>query len=210
MSRTNVSPLPGFHPIDPQMVQYAEFTVASGYATDIVIGDPVVATASGVVQRTPAGSAAGAATDGLTGIVTNVIQYKDSTGNVRRTGARYVPASTTWTTQGERTIVQVALCTTSTIFRAHAVGTAASLAAAISQNFANADHSYTGANLTLGLSGAKLNLGTLGTTATLQWRVLWDDRAVAANDFTATGFMIHCTPNLIYGLPVVGGSTTGL
>lgn len=198
----------GFSPLNARESDLVAIEVASAYGTDIYPGDPVVAVTAGGVQRTPAGSAAGAATDGITGVCMEILQYKDPSGYVRK-NARYLPASTSWTNHGERSLLLVCLATEDITFRVKANAANASLTVARATRFANADHAYSGADTGLGISGAQLNLSTVNTTNTLQWRIVgFTD--LAMSDPTLTSYQVEVIPNLPYALPIVGHLATGI
>lgn len=209
MARANITHLGGFRPVNAKSSDYVVLDVASAYGTAIYPGDPVVAVSTGYVQRTPAGSAAGAATDGITAVVTEIIQYKDSAGFVRK-NAKYLPASITWTAKHERSMLLCVLANENTRFRVTGDTAAASLAAAITTRFNNVDHEFNTADTGLGLSGCNLNMSTVNTTATLQWRVIEWEQIGPGNDATVASYQAIVIPNLIYALPVVGHSTTGV
>lgn len=209
MARTNFVPLPGFRPLNAKESDYIIVPVASAYGTAIHVGEPVLAVNDGTVARTPAGSAAGAATDGITGVVTQIIQYKDPAGYVRR-NATYLPASTTWSAHHERSLLQICLATEGQLFRVRGDDGAASLAAARTLRWLNVDHEYGTADTGLGLSGVQLNMSTANTTATLQWRIVDSILDMPSNDPTQSNVELVVMANLVAWLPVLGGSTTGL
>jgi hypothetical protein len=212
MARLNIIPVSGFCPAYPDDLSQGpiDLPVASGFATDIYPGDPVIGVTDGTVARTPAGSAAGAATDGITFIVLDVIQYRDPAGFVRRNGARFLPAGTTYTADSDRSMLSLLPVTADMVFRVRVNAGNASIAVARATGFANADHVYTGADTGLGLSGARLNLATLNVTPTLQWRIVkWEDNAVS-NDPTQADYRCLVVPNLPFAWPIVGHSLTGI
>lgn len=210
MARANIIPVCGFAPAYPDDCMVMDLVVPTAVATDIFPGDPLIAATDGSVSRTPAGTAAGAATDGITCICIDIVQFKDPAGFVRRNGCRFLPSGTAYTNDGDRSIVSVMLATADTVWRVRGNAGAASITAARAQGWANADHIYTGADTGLGLSGARLNIATLNTTPTLQWRILkWEDER-PSNDPTQIDYTLLVTPNLIFGLPIVGHSLTAI
>lgn len=208
MARANLAIPDGFVPLNAAPSQLMNVTVVSNNSAAIYPGHPVIFATDGSVTRTPAGSAAGAATDGISGIVTDIIQYKDSTGRVRR-NATSVPASTTWTGHAERTIVQICPVIDGIRFRVMGTTAQASLAAARAIAFANADHSYGTADSGLGLGQVRLNLATVNTTNTLQWRIL-EFIDMPANDPTQANFQCVVIPNLPFAWPITGQSLTAI
>jgi hypothetical protein len=211
MARTNILPFSGFAPAYPDDIMPIDLPVASGYAgADIYPGDPLLGLTDGTLARTPAGSAAGAATDGITAICVDILQYRNSAGIVVRNGLRYLPSGTTYTADADRSTLLVILATENTIFRVKGNAANASITVARALGFINADHAYSGADQGLGLSGAVLNISTAAVTNTLQWRVLkWEDLR-PSNDPTQTNFTALVVPNLIYALPIKGHSATGI
>lgn len=209
MARVNLLPLGGFCPVNARDTDYIDLPVATANAAAIYPGEPVIGATTGYVSRTPAGSAAGAATDGITAVCVDIIQYKDTAGFVRR-NAKFLPASTAWTAFPERSLLLCVLATDSMVFRVKGSGTVADLSTATALSFANADHSYGTADTGLGLTGCQLNTSTVNTTATLQWRIIkWEDQA-PSNDPTQVNFTVLVVPNLPYALPIKGHSTTGI
>lgn len=208
MARTNVNYPRGFIPHNAKPSDLVAIEVASNYGTAIYPGEPVVAVTTGYVQRTPAGSAAGAATDGVTGVVVEVIQYRDPAGFLRR-NAKYLPASTTYTAHGDRSILLVCLATEDMLFRVNVDDAWATRATQIASRFANVDHEYGTADTGLGITGVGLNASTLNTTATLQWRVLEILDYGYADPLSANNQAL-VKVNLHYGLPVLGHSTTAI
>lgn len=210
MARANLVPVAGFAPAFPDDCMFIDLVVPSAVATDIFPGDPVIAATDGSVSRTPAGTAAGAATDGITGVCVDIIQFKDPAGFVRRNGCRFIPSGTAYTADADRSIISVCLANVDTVFRVRANAAAASITVARAQGWANADHIYTGADTALGLSGARLNISTIAVTNTNQWRIIkWEDNR-PSNDPTQTDYSILVVPNLPFALPIVGQSTTGI
>lgn len=209
MARTNFVPLPGFRPLNATESDYIIVPVASAYGTALYPGEPVIAVNDGTVAQTPAGSAAGAATDGITGVITQIIQYKDPAGFVRR-NAPYLPASTSWTNHHERSLVQICLATSGQRFRVRGDTGQASLAAARSIQWLNVDHEYGTADTGLGLTGVQLNMSTAADTATLQWRIIEAILDMPSNDPTQANVELVVMANLVAHLPVLGASTTGL
>lgn len=208
MALANLLPRAGFCPLNAKESDLVVLTVQSNNAAAIYPGVPVIAQTDGSVLRTPAGSAAGAATDGITAVVVEILGYKDTNVGFRR-NAKYIPASTTWTNHNERSQVLAILANSNQRFAVKGDAAVASLAAARSLAWANCDHDYQTDDAGLGLSGIELDVASVNTTATLQWRVL-DFLDVAQNDPTQVNFTAIVIPNLIYGLPVVGGATLGV
>jgi hypothetical protein len=209
MPRANLPAIWGLQPLNAKESDLVTFPVASAYGTAIYPGEPVLLVSDGTVARTPAGSAAGVATDGIFGVVTRIEQYYDAAvGDVRKTGVKYLPASTTYTGDKNRSLVQVCLANSNQRFRAraNAASTVATMRSAVGNNI---DHAYGTANTTLGRSGLVLGISTINTTNTLQWRIVeFPDGPL--NDATATDFWFDVIPNLIQGLPTLGGSLTGV
>jgi hypothetical protein len=208
MARANLIYPGGFMPINAKPSDFVELEVTSAFAADIFPGDPLIGVTAGSVVRTPAGSAAGAATDGITAVCVEILQYKDSAGFVRK-NAKFLPTGTTWTNHHERSLVLAVLATEEMRFKVRSSGANSSLTVARATRFANADHSYSGADTGLGIGGAQLNLATINTTATLQWRILgFTD--IPASDPTQAGYQAIVVPNLPYALPIKGHSATGI
>ena len=134
-----------------------EFPIASGYATAIFTGDPVVQLADGTIGRATAGDA-----NPIMGVLDGV-QYTDATGN--KVYSKYWPAATA--TLGALNAQAYVVMAEDVLFDIQALGTIA--AADIGQNgnisFATAGNTYSGQ------SGAALN-ATLNTTATFQVKII--------------------------------------
>lgn len=211
MARANLNHGRGLIPENYKESDLIDIEVASGYNTaDIYPGDPVNAQTDGTVIRTPAGSAAGVATDGITGVVVEILQFKDSSGNVRRNG-KYLPSGTTWTAHRERSRLLVLPVTNNQMFRCIFDTAIATMAAARSLRFGNADHVYGGAaDQGLGLTSFQIDISTLATTNTLQWRVVNGTINKVSNDPLQATFEGLVVANLIKGWPVLGESTTGV
>jgi hypothetical protein len=209
MPRANLPIFQGFSPLNIPTADYVAIEVASTYGTAIYPGEPVIGVTDGSVQRTPAGSTAGAATDGITGVCVDIIQYQDANGRMQRQ-AKFLPASTTWTAHANRSLIMVALANTSNRFRVRATTANSTLAVARATRFANADHLYGTADTGLGRTGCALNLATIGVTATLQWRIIDGWIEGPQNDPTQVDYSLVVIPNLIYALPIVGGATLGV
>lgn len=209
MARANQSIPAGLVPLNAQESDLVLFPVASAYGTAIYPGEPVLLVSDGTVARTPAGSAAGVATDGIFGVVTRIVQYRDANvGGLRKTDIKYLPASTTYTADADRSIVQIRLANSTARYRAR-VSAASVLATVRSAVGNNIDHQYGTANTTLGRSGLTLLGSSINTTNTLQWRIVeFPDGPL--NDATAADYWLTVIPNLIQGLPTVGGSLTGV
>jgi len=142
-------------------------TVASAYNTDLLVGDPVKAINDGTVER------AGAGTDGIYGVIIAILQYRNSDGVLVRNG-RYVPANTTWTAHADRTQVLVAPARGNYfLIQSDDATTLTTMALVRSAKGNNADHIYpaNAANNALGLSACILDISTVNTTNTLQWRI---------------------------------------
>lgn len=212
MSRlANFLPNAGFVPLNEYEADIMFVEVASNYGTAIYPGDPVIAVTDGSVARTPAGTNQAAATDGITGVCIDVIQYKDANGVLRRNGANgpiFVPANTVWTAHQERTIIQIVKATDNMRFRVKGVTGVASLTAARALRFKNCEHSYATPDPGLGLSGAQLVVSGAATTA-FQWRIVEVIEA-PSNDPTLANFSLDVVVNKPYGWPVTGQSTTGV
>lgn len=206
---TNLSILGGFTPVNAKDSDVIEIEVASAYGTDIIPGDPVIGVTAGGVQRTPAGSAAAAATDGITGVCIEIVQYKDPAGGFVRRNAKYLPASTTWSAHQERSLIKIVLATEGMRFLCKVNAAAASLAVARALRFANFEHLYSGADNALGISGAKIALSSVNTTA-LQWRNVIPFTDMPFNDPLVADFAAEFVINKPYALPILGESTTGV
>lgn len=209
MARTsNLAFRHGFNPANAKEQDLRTFTVASAYGTAIYPGDPVLLVSDGTVARTPAGTNQAAATDGITAVVTRIVQYKDSTGKVRRSGVPYLPASTSWTAHEERSIVEVVMVDECPNFFVKTDAAVASLAVARSLVGNNVEHEYSGTDSALGLSGARVVIGGAATTA-LQWRIVGVPD-MAWNDPTVGAFVVEVKANKQVYLPPLGSSTTGV
>jgi hypothetical protein len=208
MPRPNLIMPGGFFPLHAKPSDLVELEITSAFAADIYPGDPLIGVTAGSVGRTPAGSAAGAATDGITAVCVEIVQYKDAAGFVRK-NARFIPSGTAWTNHFERSLVLAVLVTEEMRFKVKVSGSNASLAVARATRFANADHLYSGADPGLGVGGAQLNLATVGTTATLQWRIVgFTD--LSASDPLQSGYQAIVVPNLPYALPIKGHLATAI
>lgn len=176
--------------------------VASAYGTAIYIGDPVKFASDGTVEVAAAG-------DAISGVVTNIIQYKDAAGVLRRNcpGDR-VPASITWTAHGERTLVQICLANAWIRFAARTDASVASLATARSLVGNNVDHEFSGTSAAYGLSGARVVIGGAGT-GTAQWRIVGVTELPFV-DPTAGAFQVEVMVNEPVSLPILGSSATGI
>lgn len=147
------------------MVEPHPCFVASGYNTaDLYVGDPVSPVNDGSVVR------AAATTVGIYGVITAILQYRNSDGVVVRNG-RYIPSGTTWTADADRTQVMV-MPATNAYFSVDADdgSSITTIAGARTVVGENCDHIYVTADQGLGLSGALLDISTHAVTATLQWR----------------------------------------
>lgn len=199
----------GIVPLNLKESDLVPLDVQSNNSAAVYPGMPVIAQADGSVLRTPAGSAAGAATDGITAVVTEILQHKDATGGFVRTNAKLIPANTVWTAHKDRSRVLAMLANETQRYKVMANAAVADFAAVRALGWANADHVYGTPNAALGLADISLNISTVGTTATRQWRIL-EFLDVVQNDPTQVNFTAIVIPNLIYALPVVGHSTTAI
>jgi hypothetical protein len=170
MARANI-PRNGFQFFKPRsmvvgMAEPRPAMIASAYATaDIYPGDPVTWLSDGTVARTAAG------TTGIYGVVSSVLQYRNSDGVLVRNG-RYIPSGTTWTADADRSMVMVQLAAHSLFVVDADDGTSiTTIAGARAIVGENADHIYVTPDQGLGLSGALLDISTHAVTATLQWRI---------------------------------------
>lgn len=205
---TNLNIRSGVVPLNAKETDIIVIEVASAYGTDIVPGDPVIGVTTGGVQRTPAGTNQAAATDGITGVCLDIVQYKDPAGYVRR-NAKYLPANTTWTAHHERSLIKILLANENHRFLIQSNAAVASLTVARALRFANCEHVFSGADTGLGLSGCKLAVAGAATTA-FQWRVIGGFADMPFNDPTVTGFALEVMINKPYALPIIGESTTGV
>lgn len=209
MARPNLSIPHGLVPLNATETDMVTYPVASAYGTAIYPGEPVLLVNDGTVARTPAGSAAGVATDGIFGVVTRIVQYRGADGVLKKTDIKYLPASTSYTNDQDRSLVQICLATSGVRYKAKVSAAAASLAATRSAVGNNIDHQYGTANTTLGRSGLSLLGSSIATTNTLQWRIV-EFLEGPLNDATQAEYLFAVIPNLIQGLPTVGGSLTGV
>lgn len=177
--------------------------VASGYNTaDLYVGDPVAAVNDGSVARAAAGGG-----NGIYGVITAILQFRNSDGVLVRNG-KYVPSGTTWTADAERTQVMV-LPAANALFEVDADdgSSITTIAGARSVVGENCDHIFTTADQGLALSGALLDISTHAVTATLQWRV-FAALDQPGNDFTQIKGRYVVYANVLSnwgGLPAVLG-----
>lgn len=196
----------GFKYVRPKyasgMVLPESCIVASGYGTDLIPGDPVQAVSDGSVARLTAGSG-----NGVYGVIDSIEQFVGSDG-LLKWGGLYLPASTTWTDPAQASRVMV-IPADAAIFRCIVTGTAASIAAARSAKFSNADTVYGTSNKALSLSAAGIDFSTLATTSTLQWRIHHWQEELPVNDPTLASWTCLVYANVLSG---IGGtpSNTGL
>lgn len=200
MARPNVVLPPGFWPVEGPL-QLREVVVASNYATALYPGDPVAPAADGTYARV-----AGGGGNRTMGVVTQIIQYKDSTGVVRTNG-NYIPANTTYTAGfREETRIQIVVCHPEQLFRVRCSAAAASYAAELSELQSNVDHRFSGltADPNLGLGACDLDMGTLATTSTLQWRIAQRGSTFDGIDATLSNrfVVVYCN------MPFLGGVGT--
>ena len=175
--------------------------VATGYATAIFSGDPVKKLSDGSVVIAAAGS------DPIYGIVT-ACHYRDVNGNL--VDRNYVPASTAYTVDRLRTVVDVIPCYPGVWFKVTtnlAPATPTVVFARTLVDF-NADHVATAAgDLITGRSGYQLAIAGAATTAK-QWRLVMPlpDPSIDLTAPNAT-WVVEC--NNSQNLPGVF-STTGI
>lgn len=198
----------GIVPLNAKETDIVDLEVQSNNAAAIYPGMPLIAQTDGSVLRTPAGSAAGVATDGITAICTEILGYKDPAVGWR-TNAKLIPASTTWTNHQDRSRVLAILANENQRYKIMANASVASFAAVRATRWANADHAYGTPDAGLGLADIYLAIAGVNTTNTLQWRIL-GFLDVVQNDPTQVNFTAIVAPNLIRALPVLGESTTGV
>lgn len=153
--------------------------VASAYGTALFKGDPVKRLSDGTVAQAAAGS------DSIFGVVAGV-KYRNADGNMVEKD--YVPASTTYTPDSQRTIVYVIPATPYTIFEVDADdgSSITTVANARLLPWENCDHVFTTTgNTSTGMSGVQLDISTHATTA-LQWRLYDIAPYASGNDVTQT------------------------
>ncbi len=209
MSRAaNFRGLAGFTPLDAVSTECRVVEVASTYATAIYVGDPVTAQTDGTVILTPAGTGQVAATDGITGVVVDIIQYKRADGVLTKQHSGFLPASTTWTAPGESSRLLIVPAYKGQRFKIRGLTAAASIVAARALKYANCEHSYATADSGLGLTGAQLVIAGAATTA-LQWRIV-DIIDKPGNDPLLVNFEAVVMVNKSQAWPPLGDSTTGI
>lgn len=202
MPRANLS-FQGFRVAYPdQAPEPIPAFVADNYATALYVGDPVTYQTDGSVARTAAGSGAG-----ISGVIVAITGLMLNGVFVRN--AKYVPANTRWTADADRTQLLIAPVYPDARFLVQADDgtTITTVAAARSAVGNNADHVFQTADTGLGLSGACLDISTVNTTATLQWRIR-DVIVGPHSDPTLTRCTYVVTANVITnfgGLPAVLG-----
>lgn len=175
--------------------------VASAYGTAIFAGDPVKKVSDGTVAISAAG-------DPVYGIVAAVHYLNADSVFVDK---NYVPASTSYTPDRFRTIVDVIPAYPGIRFKVCANAAIASVATARTYVDENCDHVATAAgNTGTGRSGYQLDIGTHGT-ASAQWRLsdllCGDDDPT--NDPTQTNHYWIVEANETHNLPGTF-STTGI
>lgn len=197
----------GFVPLNAVEQDFVVLEVQSNNAAAIYPGFPVVAQSDGSVLRTAAGTSAGS-----TAICMEILQYRDATAGFRRRNARFLPASTTWTDHADRSLILAVLLHQDMRLRIVADEAVASLAAARTTRWINADHVYGTAIPGLGIGNCKLDISTVATTATLQWRIVDGLLDMAQNDPTQANYSLVVVPNIApVGLPpVFGGAALGV
>lgn len=186
----------GIRPWNARETDYLTMEVQSNPATDIYPGEPLHQQSDGSVLRQAAGTNTDAATDGISAICTEILEFVDTAG-VRRRNAKFLPSGTTWTIDNNRARIQAILAKENMIFEAKANAAVASLAAARSLRGATLDHVFGTANQALGLSGVAMNISTAGTSANRQWKVV-DVLDVVQNDPTQVSFTLLVIPNLMF------------
>lgn len=184
---------------------------------DLYPGDPVKAvTGAGGATANVASSYVThcAPTEDVYGVVKDVIQYKRSSdGVVVRNGCKYLPADTTWTNWGDRSIVTV-WPAQSSLFIVDADAALTYITdpwAAINKNceMLAVATAAAAANQTLGLSGQQLDISTIATTATLTWRIVGIPNQVGDTPSGDNGkFIVRANLVAATGAPV--GSETGV
>lgn len=165
--------------------------VATTYATALYPGDPVALVSDGSVAQAAAGGGTA-----IFGVMSHVVQYRNTDGVLVRNG-RYLPASTSYTADRERSMIAVIPCLPGVLFEVDgddgsSIVTIANQRAAVGEN---CDHVYTSATADtgLGLGSALLKISTHAVTATLQWRIV-DILDQPGNDPTVTHvrYLVAC------------------
>lgn len=150
--------------------------VATNYGTAIFKGDPVKRATDGSIQQAAAG-------DNIFGVAAG-FKYRNADGLLVEKD--YLPASTTYTPDGLRSIAYVIPATPFTIFEVDADdGTSiTTVANARALCWENCDHVFTASGVTAtGLSGCQLDISThVATTA--QWRIVDIAPYASGNDPT--------------------------
>jgi hypothetical protein len=208
MARTNIyrsgfqyyGPLPGCE----GLTQPIECVIITAKPTtyDLRPGDPVKWVTGST--STPAYIDHSAPTEGVFGIVADIVQYKRaSDGVVVRNGCKYVPAATSWTNDSDRTIVTV-WPAESCLFTIHSTTAAASIGYARGYIGKNVAHvalatANSAANSSLGLSGQSIDItaasGSSGGDG-FDWR-LWSILDAPGNDVTAVDASYVVYANLL-------------
>lgn len=176
--------------------------VASNNSAGLFKGDPVKRVNDGSVIQAAAG-------DPIFGIVAGA-RYKNAAGVMVESD--YLPASTTWTLDNQRSIVYVIPATPFTIFEGDADDgvSITTIAAARSVGWENVNHVFTTSGSTsTGLSGCQLDISTHATTNTLSWRVLDISPYPSGNDVTQILAKYLVIGNLTHNWPGQF-STTGI
>jgi hypothetical protein len=139
--------------------------VATAYGTALYVGQPVQWVSDGSVALSAANSGS------IYGVITAILQYRNADGVLVR-NARYLPASTSYTADSERSMVMVAQADTAYFVvdgdDATSLTTIANARAVVGEN---ADHIFGTADTSLGLPATSLDISTHAVTATLQWRI---------------------------------------
>jgi hypothetical protein len=211
MPRTaNLSLRHGLRPLNAKETDLDVVKVASAYGTALYEGDPVLLVSDGTYARTPAGSAQAATTDGITAVITKIIQFQDAAGKLVRTGPmQYVPASTSYTSRANRTLIEVCYVTEDMRFAIKTDASVTSMAVADSLVGNNVDLAYTGGtDAALGLSGCQAIIGGAVTT-TKQLRIL-GLRNIPFVDPTVGPFELVVKVALPVYLPIVGHAIAGV
>lgn len=178
-----------------------ERVVASAYGTAIFSGDAVTLVSDGTIAAAGAG-------DAVYGIAKAAIRYKNSSGQI--VAGNYLPASTTYTgapavSNPQASVISVTLCQ-GQIFEADVDTAQASLTAASTLMFNNADIAATAGSTVTGRSGYVIN-GASGTgTSTATWRLL-EVVPDPLNDVTAVNWKVRMTLN--EGTEPIPGTATG-
>lgn len=179
--------------------------VATTYATALYPGDPLIAVSDGSVAQGTAGGGVG-----VFGVMSHVIQYRNADGVLVRNGL-YLPASTSYTADTERSLIAVIPVFPGVLFEVDG-DDGSSITTIANQRLTpgeNCDHVYTSATADtgLGLSSCLLDISTHAVTATLQWRI-WDVLDQPGNYPSVTHYRYLVYANVLHnvgGLPAVLG-----